>query len=68
MNGIEKELADRARVLRINLLSREGKEVAARFDGKLAGTIIVIDAAGVETYRHTGLPHREDIVKAVNGN
>ncbi len=68
MNGIEKELSGRARVLQVNLLSREGKAVAARFDVKSAGTIIVIDASGIETYRHTGLPVRKNILKAVNGN
>ena len=47
---------------------REGKEVAARFDVKSAGTIIVIDAAGVEPYRHTGLSVWKDILKAVIGN
>ena len=63
MNGIEKDLQDRAKVIRLNILSRLGKEVASLHGVAVVPTTIVLDASGKLTYRHAGLPNRKAVVE-----
>jgi hypothetical protein len=65
VNGIEKDLTGRARVVRLNILSRLGGEVAASCGVRAVPTTIVLDGAGNVTYRQEGLPSRKKVVEAV---
>lgn len=63
MNGIEKDLKGRAEVVRLNLLSRVGREVAATYGVTVAPTTIVFDGEGNAAYRVEGLPSRKTVVE-----
>jgi thioredoxin-related protein len=63
VNGIEKDLKGRAEVVRLNLLSHVGREVAATYGVTAAPTTIVFDGAGNAAYRAEGLPSRKAIVE-----
>ena len=63
VNGIEKDVEGRAKVIRVNMLSKLGREIARSCDVKAVPTTIIFDGAGTESYRHAGLPNRKDIVE-----
>ena len=65
MNGIEKELAEEAHVVRVNFLHENGKQVAERFNVTSGSTTVVVNGAGIEVYRNTGFPSRKKIVEVV---
>ncbi len=65
MNGIEKEIGDRAEVIRVNLFADLGKQLAERFQVNSAGTNLLLDANGNEVYRHVGAPQRKKIVELI---
>lgn len=67
VNGIEKELAEEATVVRVNLWQDAGKEIANQFGVTSAGTTLVFDGAGNEVYRRTSFPSRKEIVDVVRG-
>lgn len=62
MNGIEKDLAGKADVVRLNIADRIGREAAARFRVPSVPTLIVLDNGGEVVYRHTGMPDRREVV------
>jgi hypothetical protein len=65
VNGVEKQLEDQATVVRINLLTSVGRQLAQRFDVSSTGTTLVLDRNGKETWRHCGIPRRAEIIAAV---
>ena len=67
MNGIENELDGVAEVIRVDLLSELGKQIAKRFSITSAGTTLVLDGSGQEVYRNQGFPNRKQIVELVTG-
>jgi len=67
VNGIENELDGVAEVVRVDLWSQLGKQIASRFEVTSAGTTVVLDGSGQEVYRNQGFPNRKKIVEFVNG-
>lgn len=65
MNGIEKDVRGVADVVRLSLLSKFGRDIAARYEVTAAPTTIVVDGDGQITYQHSGLPNRETVVRHV---
>ena len=63
VNGIERDLKGRARVVRLNLLSRVGREVAGAYGVAAVPTTLVFDGAGDVRYRQEGLPSRKRVVE-----
>jgi thioredoxin-related protein len=63
VNGIEKDLKGRAEVIRLDLLSRVGREVAATYGVSVAPTTILFDGEGNSTFRTEGLPNRKAFVE-----
>lgn len=68
MNGIENELDGVAEVIRVDLWSQLGKQIAKRFDVTSAGTTLVLNGNGQEVYRHEGFPNRKKIIELVTVN
>lgn len=62
MDGIEKDLEDTARVIRLDISSELGKSVAGSYGVTSVPTTLVLDGAGAEVYRDTGLPSRKKVV------
>jgi hypothetical protein len=65
VNGIEKDLQGRAKVVRLNLLSKVGRQIARSCGVTVVPTTIVFDSAGGVRYRHEGLPNRQRVVQEV---
>lgn len=63
MNGIEKDLRGRAKVVRLNLLSKLGREVAHSYGVRVIPATLVFDGTGEMRYRHEGVPDRKRIVE-----
>ncbi len=68
VNGIEKDLQGKAKVLRFNMLSNFGREVANRYEVQSAPTTIVLDGADNVVYRHAGIPNRNTVVAQVTAS
>ena len=65
VNGIENDLKGKADVVRLNMLSRLGREIAARYEVKGAPTTVVLNNAGDVVYQHAGMPNRKTVVGRV---
>lgn len=68
VNGIEKDLEGKAEVVRLNLLSREGREIARRYEVMGAPTLLVLDARGKVVYGKQGIPDRKAVVGLLTGS
>jgi len=66
VNGIEKDLKGQAKVVRLNLLSKLGRELARAYGVTVIPAMIVFDGAGRMHYSHQGLPNRQRIVQEVS--
>lgn len=65
MNGIKSDLADEAEVIKVNLVTTIGRQLATRFEIRGAPTTLVVSPNGDIVYRHEGLPNRDAIVQEV---
>ena len=65
VNGIEKDLHGQAKVVRLNLLSKLGREVARVHGVTAIPAMIVFDGGGRVRYSHQGVPNRQRIVQEV---
>jgi len=68
VDGIEKDLQDKAEVVRLNLMSTVGREVASRYGVSAVPTILILNADGNVVYRHTGTPDRRQVVAQITGH
>ena len=68
MNGLERDLAGRARVVRLNVAEESGRRARERFETEKVPAIILLDRDGREVYRTEGkLPRRQQIFEALDG-
>lgn len=66
VNGLEKELEGRARVLKLDLFTEDGLEFFRQHDLRTVPAIVVLDPGGEVRYRSTGgLPDARRIRQAV---
>ena len=65
VDGIEKDLQGKARVVRLDLFSKVGREVASRYGVRAVPTILILDADAEVTYRHSGMPERHEVVAQI---
>ncbi len=66
MNGIEKDLQGQAKVVRLNLLSKIGRELARAYGVTAIPAMIIFDGGGRVRYSHHGVPNRQRIVQEVS--
>ncbi|MDO8531191.1 MAG: hypothetical protein Q7T26_03335 [Dehalococcoidia bacterium] len=64
VDGLERDLASHARVLRLDILSPTGQAMAQSRNVELVPTFLVIDGRGRETARFSG-PDTEGVTRAV---
>ena len=64
VDGLERDLAAQARVLRLDMLSATGRTVAQSRNVELVPTFLVVDGQGRETARFSGAD-RDGITRAV---
>ena len=66
VDGLERELAGRARVIRLNVADAIGEQARDRYGVEKVPSLILIDRNGVETYRSEGkLPRKRQITEAL---
>ena len=65
VDGIEKDLNGKAEVVRLNILSEVGREVASRYGVPAVPTIVVLDSGSKVVYRSTGMPDRREVVSQI---
>ena len=67
MDGIERDLEDRADVLRLSVTDNVGRELALRYAVRQVPTLVVLDGEGNVVLRQTGRLSRPKVVEAVEG-
>ena len=65
MDRIEKQLLGRASVIRVNVATATGIDVARKYDIRATPTTLVIDGEGNVVYTHVGVPSAGAISQAV---
>jgi thioredoxin-related protein len=66
VNGIEKDLQGQAKVVRLNLLNKLGRELARAYGVTAIPAMIIFDGGGRVRYSHKGVPNRQRIVQEVS--
>ncbi len=66
VDGIEKDLRGKAEVVRLNMLSRLGREIASRYGVPAVPTLVVLDGDGNVIHKRTGRPDRREVVARVS--
>jgi thiol-disulfide isomerase/thioredoxin len=62
VDGIEKDLQGTARVVRLDVSSKEGRDIARGYGVRSLPTTIVVGSDGEVVERHAGIPRRKRIV------
>jgi hypothetical protein len=67
IKGLERELAGRAQVVRLNIAEPPGAEAEARYGATKVPVILVLDTDGTELYRTEGkVPRRQALLDALD--
>jgi len=62
VDGIEKDLEGRAQVVRLNVSSEQGRDIALGYNVRGVPSTIVVGGDGEVLGQHTGIPSRKKIV------
>lgn len=65
MDGIERDLAGSAHVLRLNVVDGVGGQLAARYNVRGVPTFLVLDGEGEVVLRQVGRPQRKEIMATI---
>ncbi len=65
VDGLERELGDRAQVLRVSVSDDTGGELAARYGVRAVPTFVLLDGDGATVLTQAGMPKRAEIIAAV---
>jgi len=65
VDRIEKQLRDKASVVRVNVAAASGLEVARRYGVRATPTLLVLNGQGAVVYSHVGVPNSAEVVAAV---
>jgi hypothetical protein len=71
VDGIERRLADKAEVLRLNVTDAVGRELAIRYGVRRVPTLVLLDGSGqadapAVVLKQVGTPNREEVIRAVD--
>jgi hypothetical protein len=67
VDGLEKDLAGRAQVVRLSILSEVGRRVAQDYGVRSVPTFLIFDGEGTLMGREVGFPNRGRIESLVSG-
>ncbi len=65
MDRIERDLGERACVLRIGVMDEVGKPLAVRYGVRAVPTLVLLDGGGEVALAQAGVPRRGEILAAV---
>ncbi len=66
MDGLERELGERAQVLRLSVSDDVGRELGMRYRVRAVPTFVLLDGAGEVVLTQAGMPDREKITALVS--
>lgn len=66
MDGIERDLADDAQVLRLSVTDNVGRSLAIRYGVRGVPTLVLLDGSGNVVLQQAGSPRREEIMRAAD--
>ena len=64
---MENQLGDRAKVVRLNLLTRVGRQAATRYGVRGVPMLVVVDGSGQAVYGRYGIPAPGQVIEQVDG-
>jgi thioredoxin-related protein len=67
VDGLEKDLAGQAQVVRLSILSEVGREVAQRYGVRSVPTFLIFNGEGALIGQEAGFPNRGRIESLVSG-
>jgi thioredoxin-related protein len=65
VDGIERDLAGRAQVLRLSVMDDVGGQLAQRYGVRAVPTLVLLNGAGEVVAVQAGMPNREAVLTAV---
>jgi thioredoxin-related protein len=65
VDGIEKDLEGRAKVVRLSVVSGVGSQAARRYGVRGVPTLLIFDGAGQMIEQSVGIPDRDSVVAKV---
>jgi thioredoxin-related protein len=65
VDGLEKKLAGQATVVRLDVMSKVGRQAAARYGVRGMPTLVVVDGHGQAVYSQMGIPRPGQVVDQV---
>jgi thiol-disulfide isomerase/thioredoxin len=66
VDRLEQELTGQAEVIRVNLMSRVGVDLARRYGIRGTPTLLVFDGGGSVVYSEAGIPNQGAVLEAVS--
>jgi thioredoxin-related protein len=66
VDGLEKKLTDKAKVIRLDIFSQVGRQAAARYGVRGVPTLVVVDGNGEIVYGEVGLPRPGQVIEQVD--
>ncbi|MDH7486557.1 MAG: hypothetical protein QHJ81_09825 [Anaerolineae bacterium] len=61
MDRLERDLGERAQVLRLSIFSQTGRAAAARYGVRAVPTFVIFDGRGQPVAQSVGLPNRQQL-------
>jgi hypothetical protein len=68
VDGLEREMAGRLEVIRLDIATPPGRELGRRWNLRFTPSFILFDAAGSEAWRGTGQLDPAEVRRAVGGH
>ena len=65
VDGLEKKLADKATVIRLDVMSQVGRQAAAYYGVRGMPTLVVVDGNGQSVYSQVGILRPAQVVEQV---
>ena len=66
MDRLEAQLVNKAQVVRLDILSRVGRQAAARYGVRGTPTLVVVDGSGQLVYGRYGIPMPGQVIEQVD--
>lgn len=67
VDGLEKEMSDRLTVIRVDIHTKAGREIARQHEFQYTPTFILFDEDGNERWREVGSLNAERVRQSVGG-
>lgn len=66
VDGLEKELAGRAQVIKLDVSSSVGRQMAIRYQVRVLPTFVVLDGQGKAQANYGGKPSKGTLLQAID--